>query len=100
MTVVNKRSWWFGNYTTLRTNVFACVVSTAPGLFRPTVLIMAVGPNGEPKGWPLAKAYLPRLYFSKTARTIVHDYLVYVLDNSGEDKTRSIGYTLEGVFSV
>src|SRR5262249_58590463 len=63
-------------------------------------LIMAVGPNGDPKGRPLAKAYLPRLYFSKTARTIVHNYLVHVLDNSGEDKTRSIGYTLEWIVSV
>jgi len=100
MTVVDTRSSWFRNYTTIRTNAFACIVSTAPGLFRPSVLILPVGPDGEQKGWPLAKAYLPRLYFSKKARNIVHDYIVNVLDNSGQDKTKSIGYTLEGVFWV
>jgi hypothetical protein len=99
MIVWNKRSW-FGSYAALHTSAFDCMVSTAPslGLFRASILVMLLGPDGKTKGWPLAKAYLRR-GFSKRKRDTAHDYIVGILDRLGDDKT-DVAYALEGAFSV
>ena len=78
------------------------MVSTAPGLVRTTILVIAVGPDDRKKGWPLAKAYLRRGFLSKLERDAVHDYIVNAIDQSGRfvEIETNIGYALEGVFSV
>jgi len=82
MSVLNKRTR-FGSYATIHTNLFDCIVSTVPGLLRSTILVVGLGPDGKPKGRPLAKAYLRRGFLSKGERDAVHDYIVNIIDRSG-----------------
>jgi hypothetical protein len=82
MTVLHKRTW-FGSYATIHTTLFNCMVSTAPGLVRTTILVITLGPGDKPKRWPLAKAYLRRGFLSKKERDAVHDYIVNFIDQSG-----------------
>ncbi len=74
------------------------MVSTAPGFFKGSALVMPVRPDGTVQRVPLAKAYLKRS-LSKVERDAVHDYLVGALDQLGNDKI-SLTYAIEGAFSV
>jgi hypothetical protein len=98
MIVWNKRSW-FGSYAVLHTSEFDCMVSTALGLFKATIIVTSLGPDGKVKGWPLAKAYLRKGLFSKVRRDAIHDYVVGILDQLGRDKI-NLYYAIEGAFSV
>jgi hypothetical protein len=97
MSVSNERSR-YGSYALLHTSGFNCIVSTAPGFFKGSTLVMSVRPDGTVQRLPLAKAYLKRS-LSKAERDAVHDYLVGSLDQFGNDKI-SLVYAIEGTFSV
>jgi hypothetical protein len=89
----NERSR-FGSVAMLHTTAFSCIVSTAPGLFKGSTLILSVGPEGA-VGRPVAKAYHKRL--SKTEREVVHDRIVSNLDACGD---KPLVYAVEGALSV
>jgi hypothetical protein len=74
------------------------MVSTAPGLFKGSTLIMSVRPDGTVQRLPLAKAYLKRS-LSKAERNEVHDYLVGSLDQLGNGNIGLV-YAVEGTFSI
>ena len=83
MIVSNKRSRW-GSYAELSTTGFNCFVSTVPGLFKGSTLIIPTSPAGAVRQTPVAKAYLDRK-LTKTERERAHDYILAGLDQYATD---------------
>jgi len=97
MVISNERST-FGKYAAVQTNAFGCMVSTAPGLFKGSTLVMALKPDGSVDRMPLGQAYLKRS-LSRADRDGIHDYIVRMLDELGGTKVDLVA-AIEGVFSV
>jgi hypothetical protein len=83
--IVSNQHSRYGSYARLHTSGFDCTVSTAPGLFKGSTLVKSVRPDGIVQVVPVAKAYLKRS-LSKAERDAVHDYLVGMLDQLGNDE--------------
>jgi hypothetical protein len=97
MIISNERSK-YGKYATVQTETFGCVISTAPGLFKGSTLVMALKPDGSVDRMPLGKAYLKRS-LSRADRDQFHDYIVHMLDELGGTKV-DLSAAVEGTFSV
>jgi hypothetical protein len=110
MIVYNDRTT-SGSYASIETKSFNCFVSTARGIFRGTTIVMTLSPDGTAKLPPIAKAYL-RPLMTKEGRDGVHDYVVFILDQIGDNPDdavssytpitdeRRLTYSIEGAFEA
>ncbi|SRR5712691_3846221 len=97
MIMLNERSH-FGSRAVVRTDAFNCMISTAPGLFKGSTLVMQLGSDGTVRRMPMGKAYLKRT-LSKADREAVHDHIVDSLDRLGGENF-SLVFAIEGAFSI
>jgi hypothetical protein len=98
MITSDVRSRW-GKVTTIEHHAFGCMVSTAPGLFKGSILIMALKPDGSANRMPVAKAYLKHS-LSRAERDKIHDYIVNGLNELGAEGSFDLNAAIEGTFSV
>jgi hypothetical protein len=90
----------YGKVATIKTDAFGCMVSTAPGLFRGSILVMALNPDGSAKRMPVAKAYLKRS-LSREDRDNIHDHIVNDLETWGiANIGMTLGQAIEHAFSM
>jgi hypothetical protein len=75
------------------------MVSTAPGLFKGSILIMALKPDGSANRMPVAKAYLKHS-LSRAERDKIHDYIVNGLNELGAEGSFDLNAAIEGTLSV
>jgi hypothetical protein len=93
------RSRW-GKVSTIEHDAFGCMISTAPGVFKGSILVMAFKPDGSVNRMPVAKAYLKRS-LSRADRDNIHDHIVNDLDTWGVANIgMSLRQAIEHTFSM
>jgi hypothetical protein len=92
---IRRRSWPSPvPASQIRTKTIGCIIRTAPGLLRGSVVFVPLKADGMRDGRPLAKASFDRK-LNNTVRSKLHAYFVHHIDQMGTATTYPLSNILE-----